>query len=75
MRTVPFCPSNARQPPTHASSSPHAKQGQQYEDVNISMPLSGATFDAAAKEYDVLVVNFFAPWCAYLQTGSAQNGS
>ena len=40
-------------------------QGLQYEDVNISQPLTEAIWDATAKRYDILVVNFFAPWCPW----------
>ena len=40
-------------------------QGFQYEDVNISTPLSTDNFDAVASQYDVLIVNFFAPWCPW----------
>ncbi|KAI7844497.1 hypothetical protein COHA_001856 [Chlorella ohadii] len=41
--------------------------GFQYEDVNISQPLTEAIWEATAKRYDVLVVNFFAPWCPWCQ--------
>lgn len=40
-------------------------QGLQYEDVNISQPLTEAIWEATAKRYDILVVNFFAPWCPW----------
>ena len=42
-------------------------QGLQYEDANISTPLTASNFDGTAAHYDVLVVNFFAPWCPWCQ--------
>ncbi|EFN59158.1 hypothetical protein CHLNCDRAFT_138016 [Chlorella variabilis] len=41
--------------------------GFQYEDVNISVPLTNDMFDQTAAQYDILVVNFFAPWCPWCQ--------
>ncbi|KAL6781846.1 Protein disulfide-isomerase 5-4 [Auxenochlorella protothecoides] len=41
--------------------------GFQYENVDIATPLSGATFDATLAAYEVVVVNFFAPWCSWCQ--------
>lgn len=49
------------------TSHPYRLQGLQYEDVNISVPLSGDTFEPTASRYDVLVVNFHAPWCPWCQ--------
>ena len=46
------------------------QQGFQYEDVNISQPLTEAIWEATAKRYDVLVVNFFAPWCPWCAEGA-----
>ena len=46
---------------------PLVLQGFQYEDVNLSTPLTAASFDATAAQYDVLIVNFFAPWCPWCQ--------
>lgn len=40
-------------------------QGEKYENANFSTPLTAALFETEAKKYDVLLVNFFAPWCPW----------
>lgn len=53
-----------QEPPLQTNLPP---QGFQYENVDIATPLSGATFDATLAAYEVVVVNFFAPWCSWCQ--------
>lgn len=60
------CPCPSRRSLSREPPSPYpSRQGFQYEDVNISIPLTSETFDHVAQHYDVLVVNFFAPWCPW----------
>lgn len=41
--------------------------GFQYENVHIAEPLTPATFQPTLDAYEVVVVNFFAPWCHWCQ--------
>lgn len=67
LRSTPDAPPAASYLTLHHTHPSARKQGPQYEDVNISQPLTAATFDATAQRYDVLIVNFFAPWCPWCQ--------
>lgn len=66
---APRCSESSRArpsaPPPPPPRGPPLMQGFQYEDVNISTPLTSDNFDHMAQHYDVLVVNFFAPWCPW----------
>jgi thiol-disulfide isomerase/thioredoxin len=41
--------------------------GEQYDDADFATPLSTANWDQHMRHYDIVVVNFFAPWCHWCQ--------
>lgn len=38
-----------------------------FDDADFAKPLDEASWDAHMKHYDVVIVNFFAPWCHWCQ--------
>jgi thiol-disulfide isomerase/thioredoxin len=41
--------------------------GEHYEDADFATPLSATTWTDHMNRYDVVVVNFYAPWCPWCQ--------
>lgn len=54
-----------KEAPLYDSDEDHP--GPDFEDVNFADSLTAKNWDKAAKRYDILVVNFFAPWCPWCQ--------
>lgn len=51
----------------HREESMVGLQGEQYVDVHHAVPLSSANFKPILKQYDIVVVNYYAPWCPWCQ--------
>lgn len=62
--------SRPRPPPSlahlaHATAHPTSlplPARPQWEQINISVPLTHASFEQTLTRYSIVVVNFFAPW-------------
>ena len=41
--------------------------GEQYDEADFATPLNGSSWDEHMKRYDIVVVNYYAPWCPWCQ--------
>lgn len=54
-----------RPEPVYDSEDQHP--GEIYDEADFATPLTSATWDEHMKRYDIVVVNFYAPWCPWCQ--------
>ena len=64
-RTGVMTDDRKRKEPQYDSEEDHP--GEEYEDADFATALTAATWDAHMKHYDIVVVNFYAPWCPWCQ--------